>query len=259
MRRFGSAALVVPSLALCLLTALSLPGYARAKAKEGKIDTRLAALAASAAPDEELPVIVLGNGAALGKHGGKKKGELTLLGAVSGKLRAKDLDALAAGAAGVVFAQFSDLDDSAPVRVVAALLAGLAYTAVNHGVLCLAMAASEARRPLTVWRERFHWARFHFLGALGLLGRDRRRAARGRRRGRLRRAAAPACALDAGGACPLPSAGGLDSSGPCGALWTNRHTSGTGLRGFRASRIRSPSRAASTVEAAWTRTRSSRT
>jgi drug/metabolite transporter (DMT)-like permease len=33
------------------------------------------------------------------------------------------------------------------------------------------MALSEARWPLRVWRERFHFARFHFLayGALGLL------------------------------------------------------------------------------------------
>ena len=57
------------------------------------------------------------------------------------------------------------------VRLLAALLAGLAYVSVNIGLLCFAMALSEARSPLSVWHERFHFARFHFLayGALGLL------------------------------------------------------------------------------------------
>jgi uncharacterized membrane protein HdeD (DUF308 family) len=78
---------------------------------------------------------------------------------------------LAAGAAGLVFEQVADLDTSGGVRLLAALLAGLAYTAVNHGLLCLAMGLSETRSPLAVWQERFHFARYHFLafGALAML------------------------------------------------------------------------------------------
>ena len=79
--------------------------------------------------------------------------------------------ALASWAAAVAFDGFSDAGDSGVVRLLAAVAAGLAYTLVNHGLLCLAMAASESRSPLQVWHERFHWARFHFLafGVLGLL------------------------------------------------------------------------------------------
>jgi hypothetical protein len=78
---------------------------------------------------------------------------------------------LAAGAAGVVYHQVADLDHSGGVRLVAALVAGLAYTAVNHGLLCLAMGLSELRSPMAVWHERFHFARYHFLafGALAML------------------------------------------------------------------------------------------
>lgn len=79
--------------------------------------------------------------------------------------------ALSAGAAGVVFQRLDSLEDSGIAHLTAALLAGLAYVAINLGLLCLAMALSEERSPLGVWRERFHFARLHFLafGALGLL------------------------------------------------------------------------------------------
>jgi hypothetical protein len=79
--------------------------------------------------------------------------------------------ALAAGAAGLVFDAVVDADSSGFLTLVAAVLAGLAYTTVNHGLLCLAMGLSESRSPLAVWSQRFHWARYHFLafGALGLL------------------------------------------------------------------------------------------
>lgn len=79
--------------------------------------------------------------------------------------------ALSAGAAGLVFDVIRDLDDAGIVRLVAALLAGLAYTSVNHGLLCLAIGASDGRSPLAIWKAQFHWARFHFLafGALALL------------------------------------------------------------------------------------------
>jgi hypothetical protein len=74
--------------------------------------------------------------------------------------------ALSTGAAGLVYEHLAD--SRRAVQVAAALLAGLVYTTVNVGLLCLAMASSENRTPLAVWRERFHWARFHFI-AFGLL------------------------------------------------------------------------------------------
>jgi hypothetical protein len=79
--------------------------------------------------------------------------------------------ALAAGAAALVFERVADLDGSGSLRVLAALVAGLAYVLVNIGLLCLAMASSETRSPVAIWHERFQWARFHFLafGALALL------------------------------------------------------------------------------------------
>lgn len=79
--------------------------------------------------------------------------------------------ALGAGAAGLVFQHFASLEPSGLIQLLAALLAGLAYATVNIGLLCSAMALSEGRSPVRVWRERFHFARYHFLtfGALGLL------------------------------------------------------------------------------------------
>ena len=76
---------------------------------------------------------------------------------------------LSAGAAGLVFEQLASLDASGLVTLAAALAAGLAYSALNAGLLCLAMGASEQRSPLALWHERLHWARYHFL-AFGLLG-----------------------------------------------------------------------------------------
>jgi hypothetical protein len=78
---------------------------------------------------------------------------------------------LAAGAAGLVYQRLADLNGSGGVRFVAAIGAGLAYTTVNHALLCLAMGLSETRSPVAVWDERFSWARFHFLafGALAAL------------------------------------------------------------------------------------------
>jgi hypothetical protein len=79
--------------------------------------------------------------------------------------------ALSAGAAGLVFHGLASAERSGLVDLLAALLAGLAFATVNIGLLCFAMGLSERRSPLGIWRERFHFARFHFLafGALGLL------------------------------------------------------------------------------------------
>jgi len=76
--------------------------------------------------------------------------------------------ALSAGAAALTYHGVSGAHGPGGMRLLAAVLAGLAYTAVNHGLLCLAMGLSETRSPLKVWQERFHWARYHFL-AYGVL------------------------------------------------------------------------------------------
>ncbi|MFL5982284.1 MAG: HD-GYP domain-containing protein [Gaiellaceae bacterium] len=64
--------------------------------------------------------------------------------------------AVSAGTAALVFQLFEGW------RLVAALLAGAAFAAMNNGVLCLAMSFAERTSWRTVWFERFHWARFHF-------------------------------------------------------------------------------------------------
>jgi putative nucleotidyltransferase with HDIG domain len=61
--------------------------------------------------------------------------------------------------AGVASLAFHALRDW---RLAGAVLAGIAYAAVNNGLLCLAMALNERIAWRTVWQERFHWARFHF-------------------------------------------------------------------------------------------------
>jgi hypothetical protein len=64
--------------------------------------------------------------------------------------------ALSGAVASLVFHALNDW------RVGAAVLAGLAFTAVNNGLLCLAMGLAERTPWRTIWFERFHWARFHF-------------------------------------------------------------------------------------------------
>jgi putative nucleotidyltransferase with HDIG domain len=64
--------------------------------------------------------------------------------------------ALSAAAASLIF---HSLPQS---RLLAAVLAGAAYAAINTGLLCLAMSLAENTAWRTVWVERFHWARFHF-------------------------------------------------------------------------------------------------
>jgi hypothetical protein len=64
--------------------------------------------------------------------------------------------AVSAAAASLVFQAFND------VRLLAAVLAGIAYAVVNNGLLCLAMSLAERTPWSQIWLERFHWARFHF-------------------------------------------------------------------------------------------------
>jgi hypothetical protein len=65
--------------------------------------------------------------------------------------------ALSAGAASLVFQALDDM------RLLAAAVAGVIYTAVNNGLLCLAMSLAERIPMRGVWFERFHWARFHYV------------------------------------------------------------------------------------------------
>jgi putative nucleotidyltransferase with HDIG domain len=48
-------------------------------------------------------------------------------------------------------------------RLLVGTLAGIVYGVINHGLLCLAMSLSEGVGLREVWKERFHWARYHFL------------------------------------------------------------------------------------------------
>ncbi len=64
--------------------------------------------------------------------------------------------ALSAAAAALVF-------DAIPQsRLLAAVLGGFTYAAMNNGLLCAAMSLAEHASWRTIWFERFHWARFHF-------------------------------------------------------------------------------------------------
>ncbi len=65
--------------------------------------------------------------------------------------------AVAGAAASLVFQGLSDW------RLVAAIVAGAVYAAINNGILCLAMSFAERTSFSAIWFERFHWARFHFL------------------------------------------------------------------------------------------------
>jgi len=54
---------------------------------------------------------------------------------------------------------FEALDRS---HLLAAIIAGFVFTALNIGLLCLAMSFAEGVSWKSIWNERFHWARFHF-------------------------------------------------------------------------------------------------
>ena len=71
--------------------------------------------------------------------------------------------ALTAGAGAAAYHLIRLSDDSTAVTVTAACIAGVAYSAVNNGLLCLAISLSESESFRRVWMERFHWARYHFL------------------------------------------------------------------------------------------------
>ncbi len=76
---------------------------------------------------------------------------------------------LSTATASAAYATVSRTGASPAIQVTAGVLGGVGYAAVNNGLLLLAMGWSEKRPLLAVWRQRFHWARFHFL-AFGILG-----------------------------------------------------------------------------------------
>jgi putative nucleotidyltransferase with HDIG domain len=73
---------------------------------------------------------------------------------------------VAAAAAGATFHAL----DGMP-RLIASAVAGGVFTALNVGLVCLAMSVAEGIAFRSVWRERFHWARYYFLlfGPLALV------------------------------------------------------------------------------------------
>jgi HD domain/MASE9 len=73
--------------------------------------------------------------------------------------------ALSAGAASLIYHEFE-------VKFAGAIAAGLVYAALNNGMLCLVMSLAEGTPFRSIWLERFHWARLHFLlfGPLALAG-----------------------------------------------------------------------------------------
>ncbi|HSC51214.1 MAG TPA: HD-GYP domain-containing protein [Gaiellaceae bacterium] len=65
--------------------------------------------------------------------------------------------AVSAGAASLAFHAIG------PWPTAGAIVAGLVYVISNNGLLSLAMSLDERVSWRTVWLERFHWARFHFV------------------------------------------------------------------------------------------------
>jgi diguanylate cyclase (GGDEF)-like protein len=70
--------------------------------------------------------------------------------------------ALSAAASAYVF-QALHGDASVVAGFAAALAAGIAFKAINVGLLCLAMAIEEGQPLRSVWAERFRWAVPHYL------------------------------------------------------------------------------------------------
>ena len=72
---------------------------------------------------------------------------------------------LAAAASGFVYQLLTGITDATPARFAFAIAAGVAYNAVNTGLLCLAMSFSESLPVKAVWEERYRWARVHYLAS----------------------------------------------------------------------------------------------
>src|SRR5919108_1519361 len=70
---------------------------------------------------------------------------------------------LTAAAGASVFRLLHETLPSRAGAVAAAVVAGIVYSAVNNGFLCLAIGLSEGQPVRRVWQERFRWARYHYL------------------------------------------------------------------------------------------------
>jgi putative nucleotidyltransferase with HDIG domain len=70
---------------------------------------------------------------------------------------------LAAGAGAAVYRVGESLAASRGTLAVAACVAGIVYTVVNHAFLCLAIGLSESQSIRRVWRDRFRWGRIHYV------------------------------------------------------------------------------------------------
>jgi putative nucleotidyltransferase with HDIG domain len=67
---------------------------------------------------------------------------------------------LGIGAAGGIYVALAPTTTF--TRLLAGTLAGIVYSTVNHLLLCLVMSLSERIPMLEVWKERFHWGRYHY-------------------------------------------------------------------------------------------------
>jgi putative nucleotidyltransferase with HDIG domain len=87
------------------------------------------------------------------------------------------------GAGALVYNLLTAVDDGVAMRIAASFVAGVVLNAVNFGLLCSALGLHLNRHPVSVWRERFRWGRYHYLAfgplalaaaeahhSLGLLG-----------------------------------------------------------------------------------------
>lgn len=72
---------------------------------------------------------------------------------------------LSAAAGGTAYQLTSAASTAGTVKIAAALLAGAVFYLVNIGLLSVAMAASEAKDALGVWKERFRWLAPYYLAS----------------------------------------------------------------------------------------------
>ena len=67
------------------------------------------------------------------------------------------------GAASAFYHLLTRLGDETWLHALAAAAAGVVLALISNTLLCTAIGLDEDVHPLTVWRERFRWARFHYL------------------------------------------------------------------------------------------------
>jgi HD-GYP domain-containing protein (c-di-GMP phosphodiesterase class II) len=82
------------------------------------------------------------------------------------------------GAGAGVYRLVTSYDNHVWTRIAAATLAGVVLNLVNFSLLCTVIGLHEQTKPLAIWRERFRWARFHYLafGPLALAAAEAHRS-----------------------------------------------------------------------------------